>query len=61
MLIFYRYVVKFNKMKIELKRKRSDSLFSSRLFLYLVTELILCSILVPPFVDWSFSGRMLGG
>ena len=48
-------------MKIELKSKRSDTLCSSRLCYYLAGELILCSTFTPPYVDYAFSGKMLGG
>ena len=48
-------------MKIELKSKRSEGLFSTRLGYYMILELITCSVFVPPKVDIFFSGRMLGG
>lgn len=48
-------------MKIELKNKRSESLFSSKLGICLIIELAVCSVFTPPSVDVSFSGNMLGG
>lgn len=48
-------------MKIELKNKWSESLLSSKLGIYLVIELAVCSVFTPPNVDVSFSGKMLGG
>lgn len=48
-------------MKIELKRKRSDNLCSSRLAVYLAIEILICSTFTPPYVDYAFSGKMLGG
>lgn len=29
--------------------------------LYLIAELILCSTVTPPFIDWYYEGRMLNG
>lgn len=61
MLIFYHYKIKLEKSKIELKSKRSDSLFSSRIFAFMMVEILICSTFTPPYVDYAFSGKMLGG
>ena len=60
-MIFVRYKLKFEKMKIELQKKRSDTLCSQRLCLYLAFEMLICSLFTPPYIDYSFSGKMLGG
>ncbi|CDW81468.1 small-conductance calcium-activated potassium channel protein [Stylonychia lemnae] len=60
-LIFMHYKLKFEKLKIELKRKRSENLYNSDLCLFMVIELIICSFFTPPYLDYAFSGKMLGG
>eukprot|EP00347_Sterkiella_histriomuscorum_P006725 403351673 len=61
LLIFFHYKLKFEKLKIELKRKRSDSLCSSQLCVQMIIEFLVCSFFTPPYLDYSFSGKMLGG
>ena len=55
------YKLEFEKSKIELKRKRSENMCSTRIAYYLGLELLICSIFTPPYLDYSFSGKMLGG
>ena len=40
---------------------KSDNLFTTGLWIYLLLELIVNSIFSPPYVEGSFSGRMLKG
>lgn len=61
MLIFFHYKFKFDKLKIELHKKRSENLWQSRLAIYMGIEMVLCSAFTPPYLDYYFSGKMLGG
>ena len=60
-LVVTHYFFYLRKLKIEVRAKHSDTLYSSRLINWMMAELIVCSIITPPYVDVSFSGTMLDG
>lgn len=58
-LIFCLYKLNFEKMKIELQSKRYNNFDFLRLFDFMLLEVLICSILMPPYVEYDFSGKML--
>jgi hypothetical protein len=61
LLIFVRYRVRFNILKLTYKVGKHTKIFSTRYGFYLILELLVSSICMPPGYDGTFSGSMLNG
>lgn len=58
-MIFTRYSLKLNVLKLRRKRPPSDSLINSGLFPSMLLEMLICIVCTPPYFDATFSGEML--
>lgn len=59
--IVLHYKLKLSLMKLKKLRPPNDSIRSAGMTTPLFLELFVCAICCPPYLDSTFSGRMLGG
>lgn len=59
--IVLHYQLKLNLLKLKKLRPPNDSLRSAGMMPSMALELFVCMICTPPYFDFTFEGKMLGG
>ena len=59
-LIFFSYILKVEIYKIRDLAGKNEGIFTVGLYKTLIIEMLIMSIVTPPFFDKTFEGRMLG-